>query len=160
MKQQTQKHCLKRTWFLILLPSLWVLSCFRHVWLFVTLRTLAHQPPMSIGILQARILEWVAMTFSRKSSWPKDGTWVSYVSCISRWVLYHWEARLYCCVWGGWGVNHSVVSNSLRPPWTVAHQSPLSNLLWFPWRYVFFMRFSFLEYQIEIIPTSKDLGEQ
>ena len=27
------------------------------------------------GILQARILEWVAMPFSRGSSWPRDQTW-------------------------------------------------------------------------------------
>ena len=29
------------------------------------------------GILQARILEWVAISFSRGSSPPRDGTWVS-----------------------------------------------------------------------------------
>ena len=29
------------------------------------------------GILQARILEWVAIPFSRRSSWPRDWTWVS-----------------------------------------------------------------------------------
>ena len=29
------------------------------------------------GILQARILEWVAIPFSRGSSWPRDQTWVS-----------------------------------------------------------------------------------
>ena len=34
------------------------------------------------GILQARILEWVAIPFSRGSSWPRDWTCVSYVSCI------------------------------------------------------------------------------
>ena len=28
------------------------------------------------GILQARILEWVAIPFSRGSSWPRDQTWV------------------------------------------------------------------------------------
>ena len=42
------------------------------------------------GILQARILEWVAIPFSRGSSWPRNRTHVSYVSCISRWVLHHW----------------------------------------------------------------------
>ena len=41
------------------------------------------------GVLQARILEWVAMPFSRGSSWPRDRTCVSYVSCISRRILYH-----------------------------------------------------------------------
>ena len=32
------------------------------------------------GILQARILEWVAMPSSRGSSWPRDLTWIS---CIA-----------------------------------------------------------------------------
>ena len=41
------------------------------------------------GILQARIVEWVAMPSSKGSSQPRDRTWVSYVSCIRRWVLYH-----------------------------------------------------------------------
>ena len=47
------------------------------------------------GILQARTLEWVAMSFSRGSSRPRDPTNVSCVSCIGRWILYHctaWEA--------------------------------------------------------------------
>ena len=29
------------------------------------------------GIFQARVLEWVAISFSRGSSRPRDGTWVS-----------------------------------------------------------------------------------
>ena len=41
------------------------------------------------GVLQARILEWVAMSSSRESSWPRDWTHVSYISCIERRVLYH-----------------------------------------------------------------------
>ena len=35
------------------------------------------------GVLQARILEWVSISFSGGSSWPRDQTWVSYVSCIA-----------------------------------------------------------------------------
>ena len=31
----------------------------------------AHQAPLSIGFSQARILEWVAISFSRASSWPR-----------------------------------------------------------------------------------------
>ena len=38
------------------------------------------------GILQARILEWVAFPFSRAPSRPRNRTWVS---CIGRWILYH-----------------------------------------------------------------------
>ena len=50
-----------------------------------------HSPPSSSvhGILQARILEWVAVPFSRGSSQPRDRTCISYVSCIGRQVLYH-----------------------------------------------------------------------
>ena len=32
------------------------------------------------GILQARILEWVAIPFSRGSSWPRDWSWVPYIA--------------------------------------------------------------------------------
>ena len=45
-----------------------MLSQFNHVQLFVMLRTAAHQAPLSMGILQARILEWVARPSSRGSS--------------------------------------------------------------------------------------------
>ena len=39
------------------------------------------------GISQARILEWVAISSSRGSSWPRNGTHVSCISCIGRWIL-------------------------------------------------------------------------
>ena len=47
-------------------------------------------PPGSsvYGILQARILEWVAISFSRGSFWPRDRTHVSHVSCVGSWVLF------------------------------------------------------------------------
>ena len=41
------------------------------------------------GSFQSRILEWVAISFSRGSSWPRDWTYVSCVSCIGREILYH-----------------------------------------------------------------------
>ena len=40
------------------------------------------------GISQARILEWVAISFSKGSFWPRDQT---HVSCIGRRILYHWS---------------------------------------------------------------------
>ena len=48
-----------------------------------------HSLPGSIvpEILQARILEWVAMSSSMGSSWPSDWTRLSYVSYIGRWIL-------------------------------------------------------------------------
>ena len=42
------------------------------------------------GILQARILEWVAMPSSRGSSRPRNST---RVSCIGRQILYQWATR-------------------------------------------------------------------
>ena len=50
-------------------------------------------------ILQARILEWVAISYSRGSSQPRDET---RVSCIGRQILYYhatWEAQ--ACI-----INH------------------------------------------------------
>ena len=47
------------------------------------------------GILQASILEWVAFSYSRASSWPRDQTCIS---CVGRQILYHcttWEALIY-----------------------------------------------------------------
>ena len=54
-----------------------VLSSFSCVWLFVTSWTVALQAPLSMGILQVRILKWVTMPSSRGSSWPRDQTCVS-----------------------------------------------------------------------------------
>ena len=42
------------------------------------------------GVFQARILDWVAISFSRGSSWPRDRTWIS---CIGRQILYLWATR-------------------------------------------------------------------
>ena len=66
-----------------------------HVWHFATPWTIA-QPGFSVhGISQARILEWVAISYSRGSSQPRNWT---RVSCIGRWIHYHratWEAYFY-----------------------------------------------------------------
>ena len=51
-----------------------------HIWLFATLWTGAHQAPLSMGILQARTLDLVAIHFSKGSSWPR--VWTQ-VSCIA-----------------------------------------------------------------------------
>ena len=79
-----------------------------------------YSPPGSSdnGIFQARILEQVAISYSRRSSLSRDWIWVFrvyYVSCIGRQILYHWafwETHSLC--WSA-SVNHSVMSNSLWP---------------------------------------------
>ena len=45
------------------------------------------------GIFQARILHWLAISFSRGFSWLRDQTHVSGIFCISRQILYH------CATW-------------------------------------------------------------
>ena len=47
-----------------------------------------HQPPLSMGILQASILEWGAMPSSRGSFQPKDQTQVSHTAggFFTRWA--------------------------------------------------------------------------
>ena len=59
------------------------LSC---VQLFTAPWTVAHHTPLSMEFFQARILEWVAISFSKGSSQPRDRTFVSY---IGRLILYH-----------------------------------------------------------------------
>ena len=43
------------------------------------------------GILQARILEWVAVLSSRGSSQPREQTHISPVACLGWQVLSHWR---------------------------------------------------------------------
>ena len=50
------------------------------VWLFATPGTVAHQASLSMGILQAGIVAWVAMPSSRVSSQPRDWTQVSHIA--------------------------------------------------------------------------------
>ena len=53
-----------------------LVKSLRCVWLFVTPWTVARQAPLSMGILQARILEWISMPFP----WPRDQTLVSSIA--------------------------------------------------------------------------------
>ena len=60
--------------------------------LYLTLcNTMNYSPPGSSvhGILQIRILEWVAMPSSGRLSRPRDRTQVLYVAYIGRQVLYN-----------------------------------------------------------------------
>ena len=71
---------LERAWSMV---CACVLSCFSRVQLFVTLD--CSLPGSSVhGILQPRILEWVAMPFFSGSSQPLCQTHISYVSCIGK----------------------------------------------------------------------------
>ena len=55
-----------------------------RVWLFWNPEDCSPPGSSVHGILQARILGWVAISFSRGSSRPRDGTWVS---CLAGWFF-------------------------------------------------------------------------
>ena len=109
-----------------------LLSHFGHVQLFVIIWTVAYQAPLSVEILQARILEWVAMPFCRGSSWFRDRTRISNISCNGHTCHLHlnqssWERERECecvCVC----VCVCVCSRIwiFANPWIVACQAPLS----------------------------------
>ena len=64
-----------------------LLSCFSHVWLCSPMD--CSLSGFSVhGILQAGILEWVAMPTSRASSWPRDQTHIACISYIGRQIIY------------------------------------------------------------------------
>ena len=64
--------------------TLWIIvkvkvKSLSRVRLFATPWTVAYQAPPSLGFSMARILEWVAISFSRGSSRPRDRTRVSWI---------------------------------------------------------------------------------
>ena len=66
-----------------------------------------------IGILQGRILEWVAVTFSRRCSQPRNQT---RVSCIAgTFLLTELQGKPNEFQFSSVQFSRSVVSNSLRP---------------------------------------------
>ena len=78
---------LKNTDIYNLVLQLWHGMCQLHPTLCESLNCI---PPGSSvhGIFQARILEWVAISFSRGSSQPRNWTLASCLSCIGRRALY------------------------------------------------------------------------
>ena len=76
-----------------------VCSCHAHSVLILCNPVGCSLPGCSVhGILPARTLEWVAIPYSRASSWPRDWTCVSYVASAGTQVLYqlgHLSHKLY-----------------------------------------------------------------
>ena len=95
------------------------------------------------GILQAGILEWVALPSSRGISWSWDRIHISCGSCIVGrfftaerdsfliWVITEYWVESFMLYSRFWSEKCSILSNlwdsSLPPPpWTVTHQNPLA----------------------------------
>ena len=97
----------------------------------VTPWTVAHQAPLSMGFPQARILEWVAISYSGESSWPRDWTHIKTVwsGCIFFTWMYYEDGY---CVWLGKASPTSIVKQkawkSTLPPILIG------NIKWEPVR--------------------------
>ena len=74
------------------------------------------------GILQARILEWIAISFSRGSCQPRDQTCVSYVE---RWILFCWATREAPIIGIAW--NHFIF---MTPAVQVLVRGPFVQCTW------------------------------
>ena len=70
------------------------------------------------GILQERILEWVAIPYSRGSSQPKDQTWTS---CIADRFFFTFWATRETLIMLGWALN---------PWWYVCKEKETENQRW------------------------------
>jgi len=85
-----------------------IVQLLSHVQVFVTPWAVARGSSVH-GISQARILEWIAISFSRRSSWPRDWTHVSCVFALAcrfftteSWgeahLTLYWQPMQYSCL--------------------------------------------------------------
>ena len=67
------------------------------------------------GILQARILEWVAISFSRGSSWSRDRTQVSHIAgrCFNLWATREAPFSYSMCLPSQHNYNYTWVSSRM-----------------------------------------------
>ena len=82
-----------------------VLSQFNRVWLFASLWTVARQTFLCPWDPLDKNTGVDGHALSRGSSWPRNWTHVSYVSCINRQVLYHERHLGSQCLANTWGLN-------------------------------------------------------
>ena len=98
-RDRTQVSCIAGRLFTVWTAKKWSERISHiHVQLFAT--PMDYSPPGSsvYGILQARILEWVAMPSSRGSSQPRD--WSQVTAFFTVWRKYHvygndWDSKQY-----------------------------------------------------------------
>ena len=123
-----------------------------------------YSPPSSSvrGILQARILEWIAIPFSRGSSQPRDGTWVFciagnsfffffFLNILIYFLFFHFAILYWFCHTSTWirhGCTHVPHPEppSHLPPHTIPLGHPSAPALGFlypaqnlDWRFISYM---------------------
>ena len=94
-------------------------------WQFQAYSTVIHPPVSSVhGILQARVLEWVAIPFSRGSSQPRDRTYISALQADS--LQSESPGKLYIYIYIYEHSNHGRVSKYNKCISCAPHSSTLS----------------------------------
>ena len=99
-------------------------SVLVRAWSCLTLcNSMGCSPPGSSkhGIFQARILEWVVISYSRGSSQPRDWTHIPYVFCIADGSLPTEYIKVQFS-----SVQSLSCVQLFVTPWTAAHQASLS----------------------------------
>ena len=111
----------------------WPKYSYKHCYYLVTKLCLTLHDPVDCslpdsslhGIPRARILEWVAISFSRGSSRPKDQT---HIFCIGKKVYYHWTTRetlFECCL-----KQLCSQKETHKLHWALVVQVPELKLIW------------------------------
>ena len=101
------------------------------------------------GLLQERILQWVAISSSRGSSWSRSWTYISCISCIGRQILYQSHLTSSSALPSACLDPSFLLSPQPVPiPWPPSHPSkPISNAS------------SFIKaFLIALIPFPKDMN--
>ena len=104
-----------------------------------------HEGQRVCGTLPARILEWIAISSSRGSSWCRDWPCVSCISCIGRRILYHWAT------WEAHGISTRLIKLSKERKRSM---DSLSSFLSPFFRSLNFMLFLLYSISILSIPSS------
>ena len=75
------------------------------------------------GIFQARVLKWVAISFSRGSSWPRDRNWVSRIAgrCFTTWATREAPTKWSSIKYNDWIIWKLVISSSNK--WAILHNN-------------------------------------
>ena len=85
---------------------------------------------LSMGFSMTRILEWVAIFYSRGSSCPRDQTHISLISCIGKWILHHLGNPVNIVLLRFYKLTHAVYYQYLGfPVFMLAFFSVLHTLL-------------------------------
>ena len=105
------------------------------------------------GILQARILEWVAISFSRGSSQPRDRT---QISCIAGRLYTVWATSSESGVFSSWPgpTSHSLQTERIHLYPNAKASHSLRMLAWRPWQLCGFLPKTFGSTEFSLISYS------